>query len=184
MDPIELQKLQPISKYKKKHYFLNTLIFYSLTVFTGTLFCSSPLWFPSLFSSTKSFLFISIPKMRSFLLNPTCLFIVCNIIIVFLVGESKLVGSSSSSSAADIYDEYVKRSQNLQRFSSQEEKKESRKLEMRFTEETTQRVHEDGGGEKAEEREDIFDGDDLKRRVEDFIARVNRQRKLEAEQLI
>ncbi|XP_042507991.1 uncharacterized protein LOC122084050 [Macadamia integrifolia] len=177
MDDIEIQKRIAMMKYKKNQYFLSTFILYSLTAFIFTLFCSSPLWFPTLFSSSKSFLFISIPKMRSFLFNPKCLFIVCNIIIVFLVGESKLMGSSSSSSSsADIYDEYMKRSQTLQRFSSQEEKIEERKVEMPLNEEiSTHRVHEDG-----EEEE----GDDLKKRAEDFIARVNRQRRLEAEQLI
>ncbi|KAJ4973110.1 hypothetical protein NE237_006284 [Protea cynaroides] len=157
----------------------------------------------------KSFLFISLPKMRSFLFNPKCLFVVCNIIIVFLVGESKLVGSSSSP-PTDIYDEYRKRSQSLRSFSSHEEKKETSKLEMPLIEETTEKVviHEDkeevveeeeeeeeeeerkekGEEENPEQDENSFVGEEepglpdeeFKQRVEDFIERVNRQRRLEA----
>ncbi|XP_043703812.1 uncharacterized protein LOC122653917 [Telopea speciosissima] len=141
--------------------------------------------------------------MRSFLFTPKCLFVVCNIIIIFLVGESKLVGSSSPSPAADdIYDEYMKRSQSLRRFSSHEEKIEARNdLELPLIEETIKRVHEDEQEERGQnegekensegdnnslngEEEPGLPPDELKQRVEDFIARVNRQRRLEAEQLI
>ncbi|KAJ4961980.1 hypothetical protein NE237_021890 [Protea cynaroides] len=188
MDPIKIEKLEAMNKYKKNQ-FLSSLVLYSLAAFSCSLFCSSPLWFPPLFSSTKSFLFLSIPKLRSFLFNPKCLFVVCNIIIIFLVGESRLMGSSSSS-ATDIYDEYMKKSQSLGRFSSQEEKRKTGKLEMHLIEETTKRVHEGRGGEEKGEKS--FDGeeepglpsDEFKKRVEDFIERVNRQRRLEAKQLI
>ncbi|KAA8528945.1 hypothetical protein F0562_033567 [Nyssa sinensis] len=146
----------------------------------------------------------------SFFFSSKCLFIVGNVIIVFLVGESKFSGSFSSL-VTEIYDEYVERSQSLQASSMLREKKEGGKLEMNLTdhqenlnmiqeekhivekakeerikddheeEEASAAVAEERDEQEEKEEESGLPVDELNRRVEDFIARVNRQRWLEDE---
>lgn len=70
--------------------------------------------------------------------GPKFLFIVCNLIVIFLVGESKL---SKSSLAPDIYEEYMNRNTNLQRLSTSESKKGSA-----FKKAFAEGAEEKGGG--------------------------------------
>ncbi|PON91869.1 hypothetical protein TorRG33x02_124670 [Trema orientale] len=218
--------------YNKKSQFLYNLILSSLVAITCSFLCSYPFWFSSLTSSIKHLVFISLPNICSSFLNPKCLFIVFNVIVAFLVGESKLL-SSQSSPTTDIYSEYVERSQSLRgqrdfTTTLHEEKKEERKLEMDVNKESENRVYEDKEvvlvvepneekhdeklqeeeeeeeveeEEKFEEAENNDDYDDqqekdgeeeseglpteeLNKRVEEFIARINKQRWLEARMLI
>ncbi|XP_010249448.1 PREDICTED: uncharacterized protein LOC104592000 [Nelumbo nucifera] len=189
MDPMKIQKLHAMNKYKKNRFLINSLVIYSFTALICIALCSSPLWFPSVCSSIRLFLFVSLPKIVSVILGPKCLFIISNIIVAFLVGESKLTGSCDSLPASDIYDDYVKRNQSLRRSPTTEEKKSCRFL----TEETLKRVEEDGNEEEEEEYrgEDLngeegysLPAEEFKRRVEDFIARVNKQRRLEAREIV
>ncbi|KAF3432387.1 hypothetical protein FNV43_RR27127 [Rhamnella rubrinervis] len=161
-------------------------------------------------------LFMSLPSIWSSFFNPKCLFVVVNVIVVFLVGESKFLGSSHSSPATDIYSEYLERSQSLKgqrRQSSSttfQEKKEDKNLKLdEYYSAVVERVDDIKEVEAKEDEVDEFedckedDGDEnnivddhhqqerdgeeevglpaeeLKRRVEDFIARVNKQRRLE-----
>ncbi|THG18566.1 hypothetical protein TEA_010846 [Camellia sinensis var. sinensis] len=102
MDAIKIAKIQAINKFKRKQL-LNNLFLYSLTALITSFFCSSSFFcYPPLFSCMKAFLSVSLPQISSPFFNSKLSFIVCNLIIVFLVGESK-VFTSDSPSASNIY---------------------------------------------------------------------------------
>ncbi|WOL17964.1 hypothetical protein Cni_G26757 [Canna indica] len=153
---------------RRRRQVLASLIQYSVAAsLVIILLLTTPIWFPSLFSSLKLLLFVSLPDMAAAAFGPRSLFVVGNLIVVFLVGESKLLRSSlssSSSSAPAIYEEYLK---NL--CLEDEERR-------------------DGGGwdeeEEEEEKEENTSLVELHKRSEDLIARVTQQWKLEARMLL
>ena len=218
--PIKAEKYGAMNSYNKSH-FLYDLILHSITALTCSLICSYPYWFPSLCCSMKHFLFTSLPNISAFFVNPKCLFIVVNVIVVFLVGESRLVGSNSSP-VDEILDQYVERSRSLRGHSStalqlQERKEEGstseahdngdcqvlleQKEERKFTDQDGVNMVEDkevlkkeeeeeedqkevvkaeGDEEEEEEEEEAgLPAEELKKRAEEFIARVNKQMWLE-----
>uniref|UniRef100_A0A5B7C0W4 Uncharacterized protein n=1 Tax=Davidia involucrata TaxID=16924 RepID=A0A5B7C0W4_DAVIN len=192
MDSIKIEKIQAINRYRKQQL-LYKLFLYSLTALSCSLFCSSPFWYPPLCSCMKAFLSVSLPKISSLLFSSKFLFTLGNLIVMFLVGESKILSTVSSPASDVYYDEYVTRSQSRRKFSSFDDKEE--KLDKSF-EEKVKCAHEDGenqGGwreEKAEVEEETEELDEegmslpaaeeLSKRADDFIARVNKQRRLEA----
>lgn len=221
MDPIKAEKLQAMKSYRKGQFVYN-LLPHSLFALTCSFLCCFPFWFASLSSYMKClFISLSLPNIWSSFFNPNCLFVVVNIIIVFLVGESKLLDASDSSSpVADIYSEYVERSQSLKRQqeSRLQEKKEESKLEaykeeMNLKDELniiksadedqevkskddevddefedcrdqedvdiTNIAEEDERDGEDEDEESGLPAEELNKRVEEFIARVNKQRRLE-----
>ncbi|KAK7847907.1 hypothetical protein CFP56_006081 [Quercus suber] len=202
MAPIKAEKLRAMNSYNKSQFLYN-LALHALVALTCSLLCSYPNWFPSLRYSMKHFLFTSLPNLSSFLVNPKCVFIIFNVIVVFLMGESKLV-SSNSSPSNEIYDEYVERSESLRgpshsTFEERKErtvetnisdthKKEERKLEMNLVEDKvnrieTREVKKEEVKEVVEVEDDDDDGDDdeeINKKAEEFIARVNKQLWLEA----
>ncbi|KAJ8772444.1 hypothetical protein K2173_027621 [Erythroxylum novogranatense] len=171
-----------------KHQVLGNFLLYSLTVLTCSLFCSSPIWFPSLLSYLKIFVFSFLPGITSLLISPRSLFIVGNLIIIALIGESRFLASNLSPSANAYYDEYINQKRSFQPSAISEEKKD-KKLENKSSEDGTKvegkEREELAENLKVNEKED-GDGEDglpteeLKKRADDFIARVNRQRMLEA----
>ncbi|OVA17459.1 Protein of unknown function DUF761 [Macleaya cordata] len=183
MDPIKIQKIQAMNKYQKNH----------------------PIWFPSLWSSINAFLFVSLPNIKALVFTPKCLFIICNIIVVFLIGESKLVGSKSSPDT-ELYEEYIRSSKTYQRVSTPQvmKKEKEMKLEVSLIEESVKRVAEEEVKEEEkevllvdaeheqeqeeveeeEEEENGLPAEELNKRVEDFIARMKKQRRLEAGLLV
>ena len=209
MDSIKLEKYQAMKRYNYNDNFLLSLIQYSLLLVLLGLFLSSPLWLPTLCSSTKLFFIESLPMVVGIVLGPKCLFLVFNLIIVFLVGESRL---SSSSAKPDIYEEYVTHTKSLERVSSsedkgyevavvsplvedkkeneeedekeeeEEEKEEGKKEERVLNEEEGE--EEEFGEDKEAREERGLPAEELNKRVEDFIARVNKQRRLEARMLV
>ncbi|KAK4413156.1 hypothetical protein Salat_2728100 [Sesamum alatum] len=201
----------------KRAKFLYDFVLYSLASLITCLFVSYSSWFPFLKYSLSS-----LSNDISFLLNAKCLFVVGNLIIFILIGESKLKQPSRSSPASDVYDEYVARSRSShrkvikfgetdgsmqtlkieekkhgnveERICNEEEKREIRvcKSSMHHEEKKKgMRVCKSEGeinvikkgktkGKKEEEKELYMPQDELNKRVEAFIARVNKQRLLEA----
>ncbi|KAH7858700.1 hypothetical protein Vadar_026915 [Vaccinium darrowii] len=158
-----------------------------------TLFCSYPFWFPYLSSSLKHFVFVSLPNFKSSIFNPKCLFILGNAIVIFLVGESKYVSSRSSLVGATKEDQLetnvIGRSGN--------NIDDEYMVEREFGEEKSSNGNNGDGDdhkygdcyeqdkeeedeERAEEEESDLPTKELNKRVEDFIAKVKRQRWLEA----
>ncbi|WOK94479.1 hypothetical protein Cni_G03181 [Canna indica] len=177
MDPISIEKFQAMKRYRlrRRRLFFPSLLHYSLATLAGSvtllgLFLSSPLWLPNLIG--LSFL-APLPNLVAVVSAPKCLFLVGNVIVLLLVGESKLLRTSSGP-ASDIYDEYMmnRKGKNL------EQQAESRSEKGR-------RMAEDERDEL-----DYLDGEEdewlceVDKRAEDFIARVNWQRKLEARRLL
>ncbi|CAK9183199.1 unnamed protein product [Ilex paraguariensis] len=173
MDPLRMKKIQAMKKYKKQQILCN-LIVYSLTAFTCMLFCSSPFWHPPLRATMNVFLTISLPKMTSLFLGSKFLFILGNLIVIFLVQQSNIFNPDSSSGCDVCYDEYVNRTRTLRNHSPLD-KKEERKLVESL--ENVQGTHEDLDGEELS-----LPAEELNKRVDDFIARINKQRRLEAVQ--
>lgn len=221
---MKAEKDRAMNSYINKSNFLHNLILHSLTALTCSLLFSYPYWFPCLCFSMKHFLFISLPNISAFFVNPKCLFIVVNVIVVFLIGESKLVGSNSSP-VDELRDEYVERSRSLRGHYSgtttlQEMRKEERSSESTLIisttgyrreeigeeeerklrkknfiedgtvnrieckevkeEEKEEVVKAEGDDEEGEEEDGLMPAEELKKRAEEFIARVNKQMWLEA----
>ncbi|MBA0851080.1 hypothetical protein Goshw_012772 [Gossypium schwendimanii] len=102
---------------------------------------------------------------------PNLLFIAGNLIVVVLIGESKFFAPASGDMNM-YYDEYVDRSrQRLGNHSTLEVEKEKK---MKGDEEKVKK-----GSRKKEKNEDVLASEELKKRADDFIARVNRQRRFE-----
>ncbi|GKU92816.1 hypothetical protein SLEP1_g6491 [Rubroshorea leprosula] len=182
----------------------------------------------------KHFCLTSLPCIWSSFFNPKCLFVVVNVIVIFLVGESKLV-STSSSPSDDIYNEYIERSRSLRKAVStsheksmtikdekveeekeveliikevssvenkQEEEEEKENHEKVETVEEDDEEKEKEGEEEAarvpltlmegehkerrdkDEEEDELPIEELNKKFEEFIARVNKQWCLEVNSLL
>ena len=119
------------------------------------------------------------------------MFVIGSLIVIFLVGESKALTSESPPASEVYHDEDVSVSKSLWGLSGHEEKKREMKREKCF--EGKVEIYGDGkdGKGKMWEMETkmkgkLGDGEEnlslpeLNKRAEDFIARVNRQRRLEA----
>ena len=190
----KLEKIQAIKKYKRNQLIKN-LFLYSLTAFT-CLFFSSPFWLPSLSSSMEVLLLVYVPKIPSLFFSSKFVFIAGNLIVVALIGESKIFSSESSPASESYYEEYISNRQiKLQKVSGPVEKKEGYIEEKKIIWENKAVLDEKGRVEQRvgvveKELEDL-DGDDevtlpnedLKKRADDFIARVNKHRILARELL-
>ncbi|CAI9093151.1 OLC1v1028574C1 [Oldenlandia corymbosa var. corymbosa] len=233
MDSIQAQKLEAMKSYKRAQLVYN-LIVYSLTAFLSCLFYLYLFWFPSL--SMNQLLSVLLPNIYALISPNKLLFVLGNLIVLFLIVSSGSHHSSSASSPADeIYNEYVRRSRSMNKEMHKKNngiihRKKSVKMDhyhaaarvdsiKKVTLEKKEKeievdnkhiggevevVHDHIVGENhdhdevvtneveklisgrvpEEIRQDalavvVRDEDQLKRRVEDFIARVNRQRMLE-----
>lgn len=140
------------------------------------LLLTSPAWFPRLCSLLVSFLLTTLPDLATaFLLSPKCLFVVGNLIVAFLIAQSRLAPRSQPASVLDVdelHEEHVKR--NIAPTTAK-----ATATTVVFSDDSVlvQGVWE---GEKEEEEVVVEQGEEeLEKRVDDFIARVKRQRKLE-----
>ncbi|KAK3013862.1 hypothetical protein RJ639_010210 [Escallonia herrerae] len=186
MDSLKIQKIQAINRYKKQQL-VNTLILYSLTTAACSLYCCSPFWYPPLCATVNAFLSVSLPNICSLLFGPKALFILGNLIVIFLVGESKMFKSDASSYADICYHE--NRSGSLGNHSQD---KDVKRLEKTFVKKV-RNGHGQKGYREAEKtkmekqkQEDVqgealsLPTEEFNKMADDFIARVNRQRRLEA----
>ncbi|KAJ0113506.1 hypothetical protein Patl1_01253 [Pistacia atlantica] len=121
------------------------------------------------------------------IISPKLLFIVGNLIVVILIRESKFFASDTSSASKVYYDEYINKCKSTctgahQNFSTLEvEKIKEKKQEKYCSEENV--VLENNEIQELEgkvDRQSAFPAEELNKRAEDFIARVNRRRRLEA----
>ncbi|CAM0884426.1 unnamed protein product [Alopecurus aequalis] len=184
MDPISIEKIRAMRKYrrsrKQQQKLLPALTPYMVATCALCLLLTSPAWFPWLCSLLASFLLTTLPDLATaFLLSPKCLFVLGNLIIAFLIGESRLSFRSQPGSIVDvdsIHEEHVKKN-----------------IAPTTTKAATMVAFSDHStlagvvweGEEEEEEQEEEEGEEqgeeeLEKRVDDFIARVRRQRKLEA----
>lgn len=96
----------------------------------------------------------------------------------------------SQSSAAEIYDEYAERSRASRRVLSALQEAKEMELEKNLVEESLHKVEEEKEEKEEEEEKDGEEdqpglpAEELNKRVEEFIARINKQRWLEAKLLV
>ncbi|MFS7940192.1 hypothetical protein Hanom_Chr05g00461431 [Helianthus anomalus] len=234
MNPLRIHAYKTRANKKHKgNQLLNEFILYSLTTLACTSFCSSPLWYPPFCATFNVFFFYSLPKIASFFFTSKALFIVGNLIVIFLLGESKFFSSKLDAYNDVGHSKYeCKRLDQLQVHPSQEHKGKKinkdttkQKMQVKILESKT---CEEGDNDEFfelhcdeetcesevdqmaesfdhdmedmrclewevkvvdEERHEGIEGDgdvslpaeELNKLVDDFIARINRQRRLEAE---
>ncbi|GJS28980.1 hypothetical protein Tco_0489600 [Tanacetum coccineum] len=107
MDPLRIHAYKTrAAKKHKGQQLLNDFILYSLTALACTSFCSSPLWYPPFCATFNVFFFFSLPKITSFFFTSKALFIVGNLIVIFLLGESKFFASKSKDCNDVSHDKY------------------------------------------------------------------------------
>ena len=217
MDSIKIEKINAIKMYKRNQL-LKNLFLYSF-IALACLFYSSPFWFPYIASSMEVLLLVHVPKLSSLLFNSKFVFIVGNIIIVALIGESKIFPSNSASPNnithhQSYYDEYITTKQTLQKFSAPNDNNkeyhqkkerlcivetkrgcenivEEEKDDLKIVGKVEKRVLglgvvvkklEGFGGKENHDRS--LPNEELKKRSDDFIARVNKRRVFEARELL
>jgi hypothetical protein len=175
MDPISIEKIKAMRKYRRSRrqqkQLLPTLTPYMVATCVLCLLLTSPAWFPRLCSLLISFLTTLPDLATAFLLSPKCLFVVGNLIVAFLINESRLTPRSQPASLVDvdgIHEEQVKRN-----------------VASTTKAATTTVMFPDHSAQvgvvwEGEEEEEEQGEEELEKRVDDFIARVRRQRKLEA----
>lgn len=182
MDPISIEKIRAMRKYKRSRrqqkQLLPTLTPYMVATCVLCLLLTSPAWFPGLCSLLISFFLTTLPDLATaFLLSPKCLFVVGNLIVAFLISESRLAPKSQPDPLVHvdgIHEEHVKRN-----VASATPKAAA--TTVVFSDHSAQvGVVWEGEEEEEEEEEEEQGEEELEKRVDDFIARVRRQRKLEA----
>ncbi|KZV24445.1 hypothetical protein F511_25470 [Dorcoceras hygrometricum] len=187
------EKIEAMKKYKRARFLYN-LFLYSLTTLITFLFVSYPFWLPS----TKHFLLVSVPDYLSGFFDAKCFFVLGNMIVFILVGESRLAtarSSNLSTASVDVYDEYVVRSKSFREIKPEITGDGQR--EGGFVKGLVHLEEKSIGTDKNKEEitrnqkvvtvrrmrkvEDLtsMPMDELNERVEAFIERVNRQRSLE-----
>ncbi|MED6121636.1 hypothetical protein PIB30_032073 [Stylosanthes scabra] len=201
MNPIEIKKIHAMKRYKRRQ-FLDNLCFYGLIALSISLFCCVTLCLPYLSSLVIS---VKISGLVPILLSSKLLFIVGNLIILVLMFNSRIFSSSSDTDTSSTinnvyYDEYINSCQKRtpipthlvikaeekfekcveEKYSIPEEELKGNKGWLKEVKEAKE--EEEKTNEGAEEEAISLVGsfsDDLNKRAEDFIARVNRQRRLE-----
>lgn len=174
MDPvIAMQESQYNSgprTYKKP--FLNFLDRLSFSI-TIVIFCVivifSPLWL-----QVVSRLLFTIPRVIKYILNPKVVFVLTNVIVITLIGESRISSSRSSLPTSELRKDLIVLSHFCDLWSHG-----NVRVEMgyqRFSKENIDRpMLEEGKRCKFSP----LQMDSLNQRADDLIARVNRQRRLE-----
>ncbi|XP_038875115.1 uncharacterized protein LOC120067646 [Benincasa hispida] len=185
MDVISAEKLFAIKYcYKKSQLFLYNLnLFHSLIIFFFTFWLSSQFdcFPPDALSSM-----INMVVMPPSFFSPSCFFVIVNFIVIYIVGEQKLAGAESSSIMNKMYDEYyIGKTMEMNMNSCENMKQLVEKVVEEKEEEEMGFVEGDNDGvdvsEKLETEGDCeLANEELNKRAEAFIARVNKQRKLEA----
>ncbi|XP_073130796.1 uncharacterized protein [Henckelia pumila] len=191
--------IEAMKSYKRAQFLYN-LVLYSLTTLITFLFVSYPFWLPF----TNHFFLVSLPETLSSFFDAKCFFVLGNIIVFILVRESKVASTTRSSKfiSTDVYDEYVVRSKSFREVIKSEtigdidqrlnidqeiriendrnkEEKFMRVCEITKDEKIVKRMRKvNVGGTKVEDLTKI-PKEELNKRVEAFIERVNRQRSLE-----
>ncbi|BAT73127.1 uncharacterized protein HKW66_Vig0014100 [Vigna angularis] len=196
MDPTQMKKIQAMKRYKS-HQFLNNLYVYFVSALTCSVFCFVTFCMPYLSSLLRLFFFVHISSLVPVLFSSKLLFIMGNLIIFFLVVNSRILSSDPSSTPVVYYDEYIRSSQTPKPLVATVEVKRGKTLEKHVVGEILDidsvdfkcKGRVEKGTETFKEDDDIDAGDEqrlipscsdeLNKRADDFIARVNRQRRLE-----
>ncbi|GMJ11557.1 hypothetical protein like AT3G13130 [Hibiscus trionum] len=179
MDQAEKQKQQCLSQLLKSE-FHGKLTHLLLSVSVCSLFFSYPYWLPLLQSFNFNF-HDSLPfQLFSHTLDKNCMFLVCNGLLILLVKNSGLIGSCSSSTYND----------EDQSFQSCEDVPRAEENTGFAAEDEVLFVADIGEGENydrdEEEEEEFAEGngilstEELNKRVDEFIAKMKQELRVEA----
>ncbi|XP_071728418.1 uncharacterized protein [Rutidosis leptorrhynchoides] len=181
MDPLRIHayKIHAIKKHKRQQ-FVGTVLLYSFSTLSCMLLCSSPLWYPPFCATFNVVFFLSVPKICSFFFTSKVLFVVGNLIVIFLVGESKFFTSKSKALSAkygDVcYDGYkckIPKAQVLSPSNDGSKRDKGINKSQRGEIMIVKKLN-------CENLEEVsLAAEELNKLADDFIARVNRQRRLE-----
>lgn len=171
MDPISMEQVRAMNKYRKSRRQPHLPTLYMAVTFVLCLLLTSPAWFPRMCSALGFFFLTTVPDLvTAFLLSPKCLFVVGNLIVAFLVGESRLAprrgddDDDRPSLVNEIHEEHMKKNAALTAATAAA---------------VAQADHSAFVGAVGKRVEVKEEEEELHKRVEDFIARVKKQRKLE-----
>uniref|UniRef100_A0ACD5Y9E4 Uncharacterized protein n=1 Tax=Avena sativa TaxID=4498 RepID=A0ACD5Y9E4_AVESA len=179
---------------------------FSRATLLGLVLFSAATWVLHGFSCLRGFLLVSLPSAASAIVTPKqCFFVFCNIIVVFLATESKLSRKGARSPPSgedddvdvvipelDVFAPSIKENhaaaavcmrtqQQLDECEKEEDASSTTTLgEDEALLEEVMRKEEDC----EEEATELPAVDELNRRVEDFIARFNMERQLEAPRMV
>ncbi|KAF8113257.1 hypothetical protein N665_0053s0008 [Sinapis alba] len=161
------------SEYNKKPSLklLDRLFLPFFLVVVGAMFFVSPFWlqvFHSFFIST-------IPRVITYIATPKVLFLLINIIVITLIGESMFSRSRSALPTSEIRKEYITVRNHSCDFWSCANMKMGIGYQQLTKENMDRPRHEDGKRRKLSPMQ----MDSLHQRADDLIARVNRRRRLE-----
>lgn len=170
MDPVtamhEIQyNNEPITYKKPFLNFFDCLPLSFIVVVFCVIVAFSPLWL----QLSHSFFIFTISRVITFILNPKVLFILTNVIVIILIGESRFYRSRSSLPASELHQEYIVRSHSCGSWSHG-----NVKVEMGYQQFSKENIT---GGKRRKLIPPQMDS--LNQRADDLIARVNRQRRLE-----
>ncbi|XP_066310587.1 uncharacterized protein [Miscanthus floridulus] len=180
MDPISMEKIRAMNKYNKsrRQLQLPALSVYMAATFVLCLLLTSPAWFPRLCSALGFFILTTLPDLvTAFLLSPKCLFVVGNLIVAFLVGESRLAprrDDGQPSLVNEMHEEHVKKNTVMAAAKATTAAAAVVVDHSAFVGAVREEVEVE-----VEVKEEEGEEEELHKRVEDFIARVKKQRKLE-----
>ncbi|KAK7369637.1 hypothetical protein VNO80_11679 [Phaseolus coccineus] len=194
MDPTQIKKIQAMNRYKR-HQFLNNLYVYFVSALTCSVFCFVTFCMPYLSSLLRVFFLVHISSLIPVLLSSKLLFIIGNLIIFFLVINSRILSSDPSLTPVVYYDEYIQSSQTSKPHLTTVGVNKGKTLEKHvgeildtnsvdlkckgWVEKSTETFKEVDNFEEDEQSLIPSCSDELNKRADDFIARVNRQRRLE-----
>ncbi|KAG7537409.1 hypothetical protein ISN44_As13g013040 [Arabidopsis suecica] len=170
MDPVtamqETQYNNGPRTYKKP--VLNFLDRLSLS-FIVVVFCVIVVFSPIWLQFSNSFFLFTIPRVISYILKPKVLFLLTNVIVITLIGESRFSRSRSSLPASEVL-----RSHSCGLWSH-----ENVRVEMECPRFSEEKIDQPRLGEGKRCKLSPLEMDSLNQRADDLIARVNRQRRLE-----
>ncbi|KAF3438735.1 hypothetical protein FNV43_RR21499 [Rhamnella rubrinervis] len=134
----------------------------------------------------KALLYFNAPKFWSIFYNSKFVFIVGNLIVVALIGESKIFSYSSPGATDDYYEQYVSSSRKLQQSLAPQAMKDIVLKKMTWEEERVEVDQKELKGLDGEVDDDELSlpTEELNKRADDYIAKVNKHRILEATQLL
>ncbi|KAL8097848.1 uncharacterized protein LOC141703533 [Apium graveolens] len=200
MDSLSIHKIQAINKYRNQQFISNLLV-YTLTTMSCSLLVFSPFWYPPLRATVNVFLSVSLPKVLSLFLSAKAVFIVGNLIVIFLVGEFKIYTIPQPPQGHEARCQIL-RSSDKESGNPEVPLEKGQRMNMnlhciqleRGTIQLVTRRHENASvyregyaGRKEDhgkisDREELLSHEkDLNKMADVFIARVNKQRRLEAE---
>lgn len=176
MDPvIAMQEIQynnrPIT-YKKP--LLNFLDCFSLSLFIVVVFCVIVVFCSFRLQASNTLFFFTIPRDITYILNPKVLFVLTNVIVIILIGESRFSRSRSSLPASELCKQYTVRSHSYGSWSHGNVKIEMGYQRIPIENIDLPRLEDDKRYKLSQ-----LQLDSLNQRADDLIARVNRQRRLE-----